>query len=779
MTVEIHLLGQTERMAGNNPYGLDRLPLYHQMRTLEALKQSPLVMNTYNTGTGKTVASLLYLFELEGNRNDNVLFIAPTNELLHQHYTDVKAFVEKHDLPFLVLEANAKLLRELREPDVADRQGERLTRLIADPRAFFDKLGISPGESRKPVILVTNPDLFYYAFYWRFAGADQRNLFEDFVTKFRYIIIDEFHYYNSKQLANFLFFIVLSKEWGYFDKGGRKMCLLSATPTNSTRTYLDRALGTDGWRLISPQNEPVEAEGLPSIPVLAPTTLRIITEKMEDFAEEQAQTIRQWLNQGLHGAMISGALWRINSAYSSLSQVIPDSQMGRITGPQQVEQRRVDQFKALILATPTVDIGYNFIKHHKDRQNLDFVVFDARYRDEFTQRLGRTGRVLGKKVTDQPSLAIALVGESVERELASYDQQTMTRSELADVLRKLNSLPEKNEFSSYLKAGGLYENAYPLFKARTMFSSQKEQLLEDLYLRVRDVFAPDSRISFGQIKRQFHLESVIATWLREPNDSYTLQRIPDVLQEFTGWLMGERYHLSASQVQQYLSDSRITSGFRTYCEMQQALLQAQFSFRDSFSGPTAWVYDPYHLLSDTDVTQYDLIHILENYEVDFIEPGEWKSVTNEPSLTAAIRVYLRRQRAKDQRLRIRLRWVPPDMGMPGGWEEERFLRCFVAGDPVALKGVTFICDQPLARVFQQSLAGRYVTALLVPGSLEGAMRKALMDRLVYPRELQVTLPSGRELRFHAILGTNAFLIAPMLHYAFANSEKMRTDAIIC
>jgi CRISPR-associated endonuclease/helicase Cas3 len=500
---------------------------------------------------------------------------------------------------------------------------------------------------------------------------------------------------------------------------------------------------------------------------------------MEDFAEEQAQTIWRWLSQGLHGAMISGALWRINTAYSSLSQVIPDSQIGRITGPQQVEQRRVDQFKDLILATPTVDIGYNFIKHHKDRQNLDFVVFDARYRDEFTQRLGRAGRVLGKSVTDQSSFAVAVVSEPVERELAVYDQQTMTRTELADALGKLGSLPEKNEFSSYLKAGGLYENAYPLFKARTMFSIQEEQLLEALYLRVRDVFASDSRISFGQIKCQFRLESVISTWLREPNDSYALQRIPDVFQEFTEWLMGERYHLSASQVQQYLSDSRISSGFRTYCEMRQALLQAQFSFRDSFSGPTAWVYDPYHLLSDTDVTQYDLIHILENYEVDFIDLREWKSVTNEPAPTAAIRVHLRRQRVQDQRMHIRLRWVPPDMGMPGGWEEERFLRCFVAGDPVALKGAMLVCDQPLARVFQQSLADRYVTALLVSEALEGAMRRALMDRQIYPRKLQVTLPSGRELRFQAILGTNAFLIAPMLHYAFANSEKMQTEAIIC
>ena len=41
----------------------------------------------------------------------------------------------------------------------------------------------------------------------------------------------------------------------------------------------------------------------------------------------------------------------------------------------------------LILATPTVDIGYNFKKLGKARQNVDWIVCDARYGDELIQRL--------------------------------------------------------------------------------------------------------------------------------------------------------------------------------------------------------------------------------------------------------------------------------------------------------------------------------------------------------------------------------------------------------
>lgn len=81
--IEIHLTGQSEKVAAENSFNLSQPPLYHQMRTVEALKIVPLVMNAYNTGTGKTYASLLHLFTMTGKPRDNVLFIAPTNELLH------------------------------------------------------------------------------------------------------------------------------------------------------------------------------------------------------------------------------------------------------------------------------------------------------------------------------------------------------------------------------------------------------------------------------------------------------------------------------------------------------------------------------------------------------------------------------------------------------------------------------------------------------------------------------------------------------------------------
>jgi len=231
-TVTVTLHEQFEKLSLHNPWGLLMPPLYHQWRTAEALREFDLVANTYNTGTGKTTAALLHLFDAP---KVNTLFIAPTNELIHQHLADIRNFVARHNLDFHVLGVDAAELRRLaeaeREVDEFTRNARVLHDIIQNPRIADPSF-----TGRKPFVLVTNPDLFYLSLYGAYSPLDKRNLLSDFVTRFDYVVVDEFHYYNAKQLACFLFFFALSKEFDYFD-GTRKICLLSATPNEKIRTY--------------------------------------------------------------------------------------------------------------------------------------------------------------------------------------------------------------------------------------------------------------------------------------------------------------------------------------------------------------------------------------------------------------------------------------------------------------------------------------------------------------------------------------------------------------
>ena len=52
-----------------------------------------------------------------------------------------------------------------------------------------------------------------------------------------------------------------------------------------------------------------------------------------------------------------------------------------------------------------------------------------------------------------------------------------------------------------------------------------------------------------------------------------------------------------------------------FVNSQVAATRALFSFRDSYQGPTAAIYDPGHIFSSQTVNCYDLFHLVRNYHL--------------------------------------------------------------------------------------------------------------------------------------------------------------------
>ena len=241
--------------------------LYHQLRTYEALVAAPLVMNMYPTGTGKTQAALLRLLHPD-QQGKNALIIAPTNALIDQHAADATDFVTRNVLDYQVITVDAARLRPLLQAAAAEpgalanpRRGAVLQELMQNYLKFQEQLNLPPDAERQPFIMVTNPDIFYLALFFQYSGNDQRNLFDRFISRFHYLVIDEFHYYDNKQFANFLFFFALWKKWEYLKE--RRICLLSATPRANVLAYLDRLFGAGEWARVAPDNELPESRLVP------------------------------------------------------------------------------------------------------------------------------------------------------------------------------------------------------------------------------------------------------------------------------------------------------------------------------------------------------------------------------------------------------------------------------------------------------------------------------------------------------------------------------------
>jgi len=770
------LEGGQEKLAPVSPFPtLDHRPLFHQMRTLEALRTHDLVMNTYNTGTGKTVASLLYLFDLN-NKGKNVLFIAPTNALLAQHAEDIERFVADNDLDFKVLRVSAADVRALRS---GLRPGETLQRLIRNYLEFE-----SQSARRRPIILVVNPDIFYYALYFRYGAHDRRNIFERFLTAFDYIVVDEFHYYDSKQLANFLFAFALFDQFGYFETRGRKVCLLSATPAEQVVTYLDRLFGSR-WTRVSPDNEPLESANLDTLATLTPLELTVLEGDIQGWVAAHRQNLVRWITQeGLDGALISNSLARVNEAYELLRGVLVEERMGRITGPEPPEARTEATGRNLILATPTVDIGYNFAKLHKVRQNVDFVICDARYGDELVQRIGRAGRVLGKDETSQPSQAIAILPSDAARTLAARDGQTITRAEFAEIIATCEYLPPKHNLTGYIRSHAIVESFWPIYQIGKVLPDDLQDEIEALFDRVREVFCPGSRRTLGSLRWFFRKLERRQRWLRETKDSqialnkYSAGHVADWLD----WLDPVQGRPSPTDLLPHLghilADETQRQDLRAFVQSQVSMTQSLFSFRDAFQGPTAVIYDPLHVFSSQMVNTYGLFHLIRNYH---LSPPMTHSQFERHCASTDLRrdFYLRLLDRREPKLNLEL--VYESEG-----EREDFERKW-CGAPVALSGIRLQAREQGGDVLAGAMDTQIVTALaeqflpmlIVPPDSVGPMIARLRGTSLWARRLTVRFPDGTANDgYRALLGTAAFHAHAELVGHFLMKERLKPEIII-
>ena len=122
--------------------------------------------------------------------------------------------------------------------------------------------------------------------------------------------------------------------------------------------YLGRLFEASEMAWISPEETLPSVSGLKYTPALTPLTLRVINGTIDDFAasKDGQALLRQWLDAGRDGALISNALWRINMAHGALRGAGFESFMARLTGAERTERRRAAPLSQLLS-------GYTYSRH--------------------------------------------------------------------------------------------------------------------------------------------------------------------------------------------------------------------------------------------------------------------------------------------------------------------------------------------------------------------------------------------------------------------------------
>ena len=372
--------------------------LQHQVDIFEKSRDHEIIMDLAPTGTGKTKAGLSVLLH---NRDRSAIYIAPTNALVEQQTEAAKQFVKDAGLNHFVIAASAKEVRAWSNDRVGSRPGEKIYNLLRNPAIFFPELG-----EYRPILLVTNPDLFYYATFFAYNRLDRVNIASTFYNQFATVIFDEFHLYDAKQLVSLFFYLAFSHVFKFFENN-RKVVLLTATPDKTCEAALSE-LKAQGVKIARVDGETLSDHMIPS---QTSVCLEIKPQSdrdslLESIANEVKQRFENYPDH--NGAIILDSKDHINRLADLLHTKGLGKYIGRITGSTPKGDRKLAAQQPIILATSTVDVGFNFERSPDPaRQNLDWLIFTARDRAAFWQRIGRVGRVLGKVETNIPSEAIA------------------------------------------------------------------------------------------------------------------------------------------------------------------------------------------------------------------------------------------------------------------------------------------------------------------------------------------------------------------------------------
>ena len=187
------------------------------------------------TGSGKTRATALPVLK----NHESAVFAYPTNALIQDQSRAIQQLMDDEGITY----------RE-RTPETAnERAGTEeyeIVQINAPTLSAFAKAW-GMGEKQKGAALIRliqqdkrkivliNPDILYLLYSLRYRGSQEvLSHFQAYET----IVFDEFHLYNGVELAHALFLIFLARRMGAF----HRVVLLSATPNEEVKTYLDRLL---------------------------------------------------------------------------------------------------------------------------------------------------------------------------------------------------------------------------------------------------------------------------------------------------------------------------------------------------------------------------------------------------------------------------------------------------------------------------------------------------------------------------------------------------------
>lgn len=617
--------------------------LQHQVDVFEQSRNADIVLDLSPTGTGKTRAGATVLLH---NPNQSAVYIAPTNALVEQQREALEKFVREAGLRHVVKSASAREVREWPNDKVGKRSGEKLYNVLRNPATVFSDVG-----ANQPIILVTNPDIFYYATFFAYNKNDRTNIASAFYQKFGTVIFDEFHLYDAKQLVSLLFYLAYSYIFGFFEYG-RRVVLLTATPEPACELAL-KNLEFKGVKIAWINDEETGNSNLLPSQTAVNIELRSQPERDEWLLELAEEVVNRFRSQpDRNGAIILDSKDHINRLADLLYARGLGGKFGRITGSTPQRDRKLAAQRPIILATSTVDVGFNFERNPAPtRQNLDWLIFSARDRFSFWQRLGRVGRVLGKAETNIDSEAIAYLPDTAWEQGLSTLDCTGGRATLKQILDGIPCL-DKPFLDAYWRSEAFLEIARPLLELEEKFDNLPgSELILQLFNTLKETLGGNRdwdyyRYRMRTLRGAEDIVKVSAKKLTLKSEWKYIKGGQAFVRKFLEVHYPcevEELKAQRASIEQFeeLFQEDVDAGkeLKDFAEIWTASYAPLFQFRSSLFESLP-IRDPQGLLlDDSEETILDPLHLLRYYE--FAEDDEFVVVTARAKVTYELSFRLR------------------------------------------------------------------------------------------------------------------------------------------
>lgn len=360
----------------------------HQAAMLNEWNKRNAFLLVTKTGSGKTRATALPVLK----NHESAVFIYPTNALIKDQAQAIRQLMDDEDISF----------REWTPQNTAEKFGNEeyiLVQINADSLVAFAKVW-GMGEKQKGIallrllqqdkrkIVLMNPDILFLLYSLRYRASQEALAhFQAYTT----IVFDEFHLYSGVELAHVLFLIHLARRMHAF----QRVVLLSATPNEEVRTYLDHLLAphiVDASVIVRQSicGERTVAHDVTFLPLpvgegIVETARAKITElnnELQSLREANSKTNAKGkyvpcvviLNSVVNAIALEDAL--VDAGF-------PRADIAPIRGLSARSNRDV-RGKILVIGTSAIEVGIDF--------QADYLFFEAGDAASFMQRFGRIGR---------------------------------------------------------------------------------------------------------------------------------------------------------------------------------------------------------------------------------------------------------------------------------------------------------------------------------------------------------------------------------------------------